>query len=226
MSEAILNSESLGETLWKLESVRLGGAKAERKSIDEALNWIVKRQKEPGRYGLNFAAPTEGDYTFAILPTGERLSSRAGTAHALGEEAFWALAKWRGAEKHGIREGMIGMLGRAGRSRPSADRGRFCCATCSLAFWRALSASQIAEGTAFIERGLRTLSLCRDEKYGWQGFHFAYAVFTLASLEHPLADIELRYSAGRIERALNRLRETHDPTGLRKLGYIAALSRI
>ena len=82
------------------------------------------------------------------------------------------------------------------------------------------------EGDAFIERGLSTMPLYRDGKSGWNSFPFAYAIFTLASLEHPLADKELKYAEERVERALKRLRLVHDPFGLRKLGYEAALERI
>ncbi len=222
----ILDKKSLSLTLWNLERARLNGAKPSQKEVDDAIDWIIKRQKDPGRYGLGFAAPTEDDYFTSTLPTGERLHSRAGTAHLLGEEAFWALSKWRGPNTPGIREGLIGILGRAKRSPAQADKGRYCCATCSLSVWRAIMGSKLEEGKAFVHRGLSTLNLNRDSKLGWRAFPFGYTVFTLTSLEHPLADKELKYAAGRIERALRRMRPTNDPHGLRKLGYKKALERV
>ncbi|HHS50698.1 MAG TPA: hypothetical protein ENN07_06230, partial [candidate division Zixibacteria bacterium] len=84
MINRILDSESLSITLWNLELARLSGTKPAAKRIDEAIRWIVKRQKDPGRYGLMFPAPTDEDYRSAMLPTGEKLHSKAGTAHLLG----------------------------------------------------------------------------------------------------------------------------------------------
>ena len=226
MSETILHTESLALTLWQLEKSRLNGSELPQDMVKEAMDWIIKRQKEPGRYGLGFAAPTEVDYKSSKLPTGEKLHSRAGTAHLLGEESFWALCKWGGPEMPGVKKGLIGMLGRARRFPASSDRGQYCCKTCSLALWRALAASGLEEGQPFLERGLSTMSISRDGKLGWVNFPFGYTVFSLASLDHPMADKELEYAAGRIERALRRLRTTQDPYGLRKLGYKAALERI
>jgi len=226
MKQKMLNQDSLALTLWNLEKARLNGDRPERKEIDEALDWIIKRQKDPGRYGLGFAAPTEKDYVSSTLPTGEKLHSKAGTAHLLGEEAFWALSKWRSPQSPGIREGLIGILGRARRFPAQADEGRYCCATCSLAIWRAITASGLKEGEAFVHRGISTMSLIRDGKLGWRGFSFGYTIYSLSSLELPLADKELKYAGGRIERALRRIRPTNDPHGLRKLGYEKALNRI
>ena len=45
----ILDKKSLSSTLWNLERVRLNGAKPNQKEIDEAIDWIIKRQKDPGR---------------------------------------------------------------------------------------------------------------------------------------------------------------------------------
>lgn len=222
----ILNSESLADTLWNLERIRLSGEQVNPSEINEALDWIIKRQKDPCRYGLGFAAPMEQDYLTSTLPTGEKIHSRAGAAHILGEEAFWALSKWRGPESPGVREGIIGILGRSRRTPAMADKGRFCCATCSLSLWRAIAASGIDEGKAFIQRGLSTVSLNRDGKLGWRNFPFGYMIFSLSSIEHPLADMELKYAEGRIERALRRLRPENDPYGLRKLGYEKALERL
>ncbi len=222
----ILNHGSLALTLWNLEHFRLNGSKPNQEKVDEALNWIVKRQKDPGRFGLGFAAPTEKDYVLAKLPTGENIHSRAGTAHLLGEEAFWALSKWRDPNKHSIQEGLTGMLGRASHFRAAFDRGHYCCTTCSLSLWRALIASKLPIGESFVKRGIKTMNLSHDNKSGWRGFQFGWTVYSLASLEHPLADRELQYAAGRIERAHRRLRKSNDPYGLRKLGYESALKRV
>ncbi len=226
MAKAILHTDSLALTLWELEHIRLNSSKPDPQKIDEAIDWIIQRQKEPGRYGLGFAAPTEKDYISSRLPTGEKMHSRAGIAHLLGEEAFWALSKWRGPEKNSIRKGLIGMLGRARRFRAASDRGSYCCTTCSLALWRALIASELPEGLPFVERGLTTMNISHDDKLGWRGFQFTYTVYALASLEHPLADRELKYAAGRIERAHRRIRKSEDPYGLRKLGFESALKRV
>ena len=226
MNLKILNKDSLALTLWNLEKIRLNGVQPPLKEIDSVLDWIIKRQKDPGRYGLGFAAPTEIDYAISTLPTGEKLHSKAGTAHLLGEEAFWALSKWRGPDAPGIKEGLVGILGRARRTPALADKGRYCCTTCSLAIWRAITASNLKEGKAFVNRGLSTMSLNRDGKLGWRGFQFGYAIYALSSLEHPLADKELKYAGGRIERSLRRIRPQNDPHGLRKRGYEIALERI
>ncbi len=226
MAGKILDKSSLATTLWNLEKIRTNNTKYSQKEIDEALNWIIKQQKKPARYGLCFAAPTDKDYNSTILPTGEKMKSRACTAHLLGEEAFWALAKWRGPDATGVKIGLTGMLGRAGRYPASADKGRYCCSICSLAFWRALRASGLKEGQYFIERGLSTMSLIRDSKRGWKSFQFGYSIFALSSLEHPLADKELKYAGGRIERSLKHLRASSDPHGLRMFGFEQALSRV
>ncbi|MGC9316059.1 MAG: hypothetical protein ACP5G4_10625, partial [bacterium] len=63
----VLDKNSLSMTLWNLERTRLKGEKTDPKEISETLSWIAKRQKDPGRYGLGFAAPTEMDYTSSTL---------------------------------------------------------------------------------------------------------------------------------------------------------------
>jgi len=226
MPNRMLNKDSLAMTLWNLEKARLNGIRPKETEIDETLKWIVNRQKEPGRFGLGFAAPTEHDYSTRRLPTGEKIHSRAGAAHLLGEEAFWALAKWCGKDAPGLRKGLIGMLGRASRYPAYADKGKYCCGSCSLAFWRALVAAGIKEGESFVERGLLSMNLVRDGKLGWNTFPFSYSIYALASLNHPIADEELKYAQGRIERSLRLLRISRDPYGLRKLGFEYALERL
>jgi len=79
---------------------------------------------------------------------------------------------------------------------------------------------------SFLERGLSFMKLLRDGKLGWNNLGFPYAVFTLVTLDHPLANIELKYASGRIERSLKLLRPSQDPFGLKKLAFEAALLKV
>ncbi|MFW6197181.1 MAG: hypothetical protein ACOC5D_07610, partial [Thermoplasmatota archaeon] len=84
---SVLVEDSLAETLWRLEEVRMGFAVMPRIEVNEALDWIQERQGMEGSYevkGYKFFAPAERDKEEVELITGEKFESTGGTDHILG----------------------------------------------------------------------------------------------------------------------------------------------
>ena len=84
----ILVSDSLQETLWRLEEVRQGFRSKLGADVQEALQWVLARQGLQGSY-FNLFMPTNQDLSQgARLPTGERMLSDAGTRMFLAKRLF------------------------------------------------------------------------------------------------------------------------------------------
>jgi hypothetical protein len=202
----LLNAASLAATLDAVNDALFGGrpiAKADRAAV---VQWLVSRLGAERSYEC-MAAPTPRDFASGIrLFTGERIVTRAGTAHVLGEEANRALL-------------LLGVAGRpahdavaraeaAMSARLSTDgnraTGMYCCGSCSVALWRNLAAGGFAAHEAMLIRGLKTLRATRDRKGGWGRFPANYTLLALTETDLPAAVDEMRHAAPRLERGLKR----------------------
>lgn len=179
----ILNTDSMAQTLWSLERARLEGRPQNEPAVSETLRWIAGRQGLPGAYATHLFMPTQHDVESRNgTPTYEDNSmSRVGVIHVLGEESARALALW-GVDTGWDRE-------KASRVIASFDRGsaRFCCYRCSVAWWRALSATRIPACEAILARAVRWVedSMERSRPYG---FPFFYLLLALS--EMPIPEVE------------------------------------
>jgi hypothetical protein len=172
----------------------------------QAARFIASRQGLPGSYANMFALvpgePTKGLRLF----TGERVTTRVGTVHILGEEACRALALLD-VDDDPIRKALAraraGILERLLTYDSRYTFGTFCCAKCSVGLWRNLVAGGLKGGEARLAAGLKVLKADRADGGRWRRFPFHYTLLALAETDLPAAIAEMRYAAPALERSLN-----------------------
>ncbi len=203
----VLNTQSLGLTIDALSQAQFFGREIPHAERARAAKWIVSRQGMPGAYRVSFFAPTEYDFAngFAMF-TGERITSRAGTSHIIGEEACRALALL-GVNTIEVREALSRAntalekwIDCAENGGPGA--GTFCCGKCSVALWRNLLTHGPGKAQRRLAVGMKALKAARMGDGKWKRFPFHYSLLALGEIESPLALAEIRYAAPAIERAL------------------------
>jgi len=210
---AIVDPTSLALTVDALNEAFFSGRPLSKAEREQAAGWLAGRQGLPGSYAGMFA-PTEQDRREGFrLFTGEPVTTRAGTAHVLGEEASRALilldvkrASIRDALARAT-EGMLERLRDAERRERNMGRtwlGQYCCGKCTAALWRHLAAGGLEHAERHLGAGMRALKIHRDGAGKWRRYPFWYTVLTLSELDPPLAAEELRHAAPAIERSLRR----------------------
>jgi len=205
---ALVDPGSLANTLEAVNEALFFGRKLIKADRVGAARCIAGRQGLPGAYAGMFA-PAEADFRTGIrVFTGERLSTRAGTAHILGEEAIRALILLDVRERP-VREALVrAQEGMNARLRDSEARGylvgRYCCGICSAAFWRNLAVGGLERAEQRLRRGMRELKERRIGDGKWHTFRFWYTVLALSDVELPAALAELRYAAPVCEAYLRR----------------------
>ena len=210
----IVNPDSLAATLDAVNEAFFYGRSLSKSEKGRAAKWIASRQGQPGSYrGITFA-PTENDFRQGIsLFTGERMTSRGGTAHILGEEACRALILLEvsisdvRAALHRATMGVTDILrktreGYHWREQP----GEFCCARCTCAVWRHLAVGglQDVDHDLWLTAGMKALRAHRDGSGKWRRFPFHYTLLALSEIDHPLVIKEMRYVAPACEQYLKR----------------------
>lgn len=204
----LLDRTSLGRTVEAIDAALFEGARIPKTERQELAGFVASRQGQPRSYRGLFA-PTDIDFARPLtLFTGEKVSSRAGTAHILGEEAYRALLLLD------VRSPAVAAaLARAPITmahiirQPELDKrgpGVFCCGSCSVALWRCLAAGGYGGNPSFLRHGLATLQNWRDGKGRWGIFPYWYTVLALTAMDSKPALTELRYSAALLERAAKR----------------------
>ena len=87
----MFDSKSLAATIDAVNEVFFFDKTLSKTQREQVAKFLVSRQGIDGSYA-NMFAPTQSDYSTGInLFTGEKITSRAATAHILGEEACRAL---------------------------------------------------------------------------------------------------------------------------------------
>ena len=127
--------------------------------------------------------------------TGERISSHAGVAHCLGEEACRGLIVLDVAGPR-VRQA----LRRAGDWLAASEqrkRGYYCCHRCTVAMWRHMTARSAAEAEAekWLAAGLRRLRERRTDDGRWGSFPFHYTLLALTEVDLPGAVREMRHAS-------------------------------
>jgi hypothetical protein len=169
-----------------------------------AAQWIAARQGLPGSYAGMFA-PTEQEFVQGVqVFTGERMSTRAGTAHILGEEACRALILLDvPSTRKAIADAGVEMIERlADVERRGYPVGLYCCRRCSVALWRHLAVGGLAQQERRLAAGLAILRSERTDNGRWRTFPFHYTVLALSDIALPAAAAELRHAAPALERVL------------------------
>ena len=192
----LLHDDSLARTLDAVSDELFYGRPISRPARDRLAQWIASR---PAGYA-GMPRPTDHDFCEGVqLFTGEPISSNAGIAHVLGEEACRALVLLgvRAASvRHALERATRGIVERLD------DSGIYCCGRCSAALWRRIAAGGFPDGEARVDRALTALRAGRDRTGRWGAFPFFYTVLALTELCHPLAGEELQHAARRLERYL------------------------
>ena len=174
----------------------------------EIARWIAGRQGEKGSYS-GLPAPTDFDFNSpVILYTGEKVTSRVGRAHIIGEEAMRALYLL-GVKDPSVKAAMKGASDvfskRIGFPKPG--EGYYCCGLCTPWYWRHLSAGGYSENgwnEKEIARGMKFLKGHRDGNGKWRRFPFYCTLFALLDIDDKGAVGEIKYAAPSIERYIRR----------------------
>jgi len=210
---SLVRPDSLAATLDAVNEALFFGRPLSQADRREAAAWIAARQGLPGAYHGMFA-PTEKDRREGIrLFTGERVATRAATAHILGEEACRTLILLGGTGTLPVKRATEGMLARL-RAAEERERhmgrpwlGQYCCGKCTAALWRHLAAGGLERAEHHLAAGVEALRLSRDGEGRWRRYPFHYTVLALSEMGVSLAIDELRYAAPILQRLGKRVPE-------------------
>ncbi len=201
-----VNAKSLAATLDAINEAFFLGESMSKSQRVEAAERIASRQGLAGSYAGMFA-PTRRDFNEGVrVFTGERMRSRAGTAHILGEESCRALILLDVDRKEindALADAGAGMTERMRKGREHKS-GTYCCGTCSASLWRHLAVGGLKNPERFLAAGLKTLKAHRLGTGRWKRFPFYYTLLALSEMDVPSAIKEMRYAAPSCERLLKR----------------------
>jgi hypothetical protein len=193
---AHLNPESLAATVDAVNESLFFGRPIPVDEASMVVDWLGARLGAAGSYrGLPALTPI--DFAIGLSTfTGERLRTRASTAHVMGEEACTVMLRLGGDCARDRLDRIGGFL-----TEIRHTNGHYCCGTCSVSLWRHL----IARGDHdSVRAGLSRLREHRKDG-GWSAYPFHYTVFALTEVQSDEAKEELAYAAPRIRRALARV---------------------
>ena len=202
----LINHSSLASTLDSVNEAFFYNRPLSKSEKAQVAKWIASRQGLPRSYA-NMFAPTAKDFNNGItLFTGEKIITRAGLSHVLGQESCRALLLLNVTSadiKSALERASAGFMERL-KLYIEADKGTYCCAPCSCALWRHLSAGGLKNGERILTNGIKTLKSFRDGKGRWKRFPFYYTLLVLNEMDLPAARKEIQYAAPACERLLKR----------------------
>jgi hypothetical protein len=221
-ADKILVSDSLQETLWRLEEARYGFRKKSDDTVREALDWILTRQGLPKSY-LNLFAPTDKDFLQGLrLLTGELVRSGAALRHIIGEETLRTAIVWGLRSSPTVKQALEGfdqILERGARKT-----GTYCCHNCTIAFLRTLAVVKPKEWDEILEKGMNKIRKARTNDGKWHSYPFYYTLLMLSELKTPLAHAELKHANKTAEKLLQRYRGDDRTSRFRKFALEATLN--
>jgi hypothetical protein len=219
----ILVSESLQETLWRLEEVRQGFRSKSNADVQKALQWVLTRQGLQGSY-FNLFMPTNQDISQGLrLLTGERMRSDAATRHILSEEALRTVIVWKLESSPAVKQALKSfnnLLEAGGKD------GSWCCYTCTMSFLKTLAVAKPNKWDNILEKGLNRIRKTRTPNGRWHGFPFYYTLLTLSEMDTSSARAELRHASKVAEKLLKRYHSDDRVSRFRKLALKATLNAI
>lgn len=187
----------------------LFGLDIEEDEKSQTVDFIIGQQGRFNAYAELFA-PTDFDLKHdLILFTGEKIKSRVGKCHVIGEEASRTLHKLnlksekinKALEK--ADQSMLVMVNTL-LKEPRYEYGMYCCKSCTCAFWINLASGGLGNDTDMLKAGMKYLGRFRDGKGKWKGFPYYYTLHVLNDMESTIAMNEMKYTAGSIEKRLNK----------------------
>jgi hypothetical protein len=207
--QLLVNPDSLAQTIDALNEAFYKGHLLTHTQRLEAARWIAGRHGQPRAYA-NMFAPTEEDLKAGIrVFTGEKISTKAGTSHVLGEEACRTLILLEISE-HGvltaIEEAEAGIRARVEVSEKKSpdSMGLYCCGICSVSFWRHLIVGGVNWSERRLVAGQKQLKAHRSSGGKWKRFPYWYTLLALSEMDGTAARDERRYAAPALERFLKR----------------------
>lgn len=185
---SLVDPHSLAATLDAVNAAAFEGRQLSYDDRLAATGWLLGRQGLAGSYGALFA-PTQRDFSGIKLFTGESARTQAGIACKLGLETIRALRLLdvKTADMHAALQRadawVLHVLEHANPNHPrdTSHLGMYCCASCSVALWRAM-AMQAAPHARPLASALAILKTHRDGKGRWQGFPFYYTLLAVGEL--------------------------------------------
>ncbi len=211
---SLVDQTSLAMTVDAVNDAFFWTKRLTRSERAAAARWIATRQGLPGGYVRALPAPTEKDIAEGIrFFTGERLRTRVGVAHTLGEEACRALILLdvnRREVRLALRQASQGMSARLREAllseRWKDNPGHYCCGRCTVAVWRHITVGGLAEARPerWLSAGMKRLTALRTEDGKWRSFPFYYTLLALTEIHLPSAVREMRHAARVCERLLRR----------------------
>ncbi len=210
----LVDQHSLSKTLDNVNDLVFWGKPIDESERLEASRWIAGQYEKPRNYRGLFA-PTDQDYNNGIrLFTGERITSGAGTAHILSEEAGRALLLLGSDINESVRQTLLSMI--SVHDQPNQPWGLWCCGTCSASLWRHLAAGGGDQQEERMINGLKDLTRCRNDNGRWRKYPFYYTVLSLTEMNVNPAINELRYAGKAIENAWKRSKQKSQYDARRK----------
>jgi hypothetical protein len=202
----LIDHNSLASTLDSVNEAFFYNRPLSKSDRVQVAKWIASRQGMPGSYADMFA-PTKADFQKGLtLFTGEKISTRVGLSHILGQESCRALLRLNVVSadvQSALKRATAGFLPMM-KHHLISDTGIYCCAACSCAFWKHLAAGGLQNGKRTLTAAMRTLESSRDGKGRWKRFPFYYTLLALIEMDFPAARNEMRYAARACERVLKR----------------------
>ena len=201
----LINQTSLASTIDSINEAFFYKKSLSKSSAVEAAKWIASRQGIYSSYA-NMFAPTKKDFQNGlVLFTGEKISTRAGISHVLGQESCRTLILLDVTSadvKLALERASDGFIERM--KHAELNKGTYCCATCSCAFWRHLSVGGLVNSRRILTMGMKTLESLRDGKGRWKKFPFYYMLLVMSEMALPATRKELQYAAQACKRVLKR----------------------
>lgn len=198
-------TQSLAHTLDVFNEAWFNGTSLSAVQTNEIAKFLLSRFEQPDCYHGLFA-PTVADFAEPIrLFTGEKISTRAATAHILSEETLRCLNHLQSKDKT-----VKPVLKKASktlecfitedRRTDSVPIGRYCCAPCSVSLWRHAASSKLSIAPSILESAASLLKKSRLPNGRWHGYPFYYTLLALLEFPADLAKNELKHAAGACER--------------------------
>lgn len=192
----------------------------------ELATWIADRMDEKeGYFGL--FAPTPHDFENTVCTyTGEPVTSKAGKAHLLGEEALHSLVLLNVHNTHvdKAKEVAVNIIHDIMLQNEVEGKwcGFFCCGKCTVSYWRNLIHESIPFSRPRLMKGLEDLKSLRDGNGRWKRFPFYYTALSLGDMPTDMSKEEILYIKPTLER-LSRRSHKNDRYGIRKEYLIRTL---
>ncbi len=216
-----LDTSSLFQTVDKVSEAILFNLDIDQEEKVQIADFIVNQQGKPNAYADTFA-PTENDLKKdLVLFTGEKIKSKAGKCHMIGEEASRILRK---LELHNDK--VIRALQRADKGLNNQinlclgdsryEFGTYCCKSCSCGLWMNMSSGGSVMNIQFLKAGMGYLKNQRDGAGRWKGFPYYYTLYVLNEMDQKIAKDEMNYTGECIERRLKKKQTIENKYDLRR----------